>query len=761
MKKIQLFLLMFVCVQINILAQKTINLNNENTNFRLSLKKAAAPAGIPQEYLKKAKAARFFALNPALQRAESVNIDDAVNLQLFENNSYAAHISKIVTDVNGTLTLSLQLIDYPMAFALIVTEKTGKSLVNVSIPELRQSFSTCCDIYSDVYYLIEIDEEKQIHQECKDTAPVPEEIMINAGEKTEGNALPPISLRADCSPNTNSGADDPAQIDLLIVYTTAAKNSVYALQKGGINNVIASMIALGNTSLSNSQTGITLNLVHSAEVAYSETNEMDVSLARLQSVSDGYMDDVHALRKQYGADLVQLVSTDAGGGYGYVLNNDKGSLGYGFSVVNVTQVGDTYPCSVHEFGHNLGLGHGAQHIINKSTGIFDYSYGWTWFGTETNPKGTKKYCSVMSYWSAENYSDNIKGYNVPYFSNPNVTHQEQPTGHEQIADAARSLRETKHVVAFYDNKLANQPDVPTNITVSNPTDHGATFSWEAADNVDTVRVCTPVSGNMYRYWWTTETSITISHSVSFSPCQTYNFFIMAGNACNDYVRSQTMTFNTACSATVTSVTVTPSSASVEKGQTQTFSAKINGTGNPEQTVTWDVENENSSSTNINSSGLLQVAANETASLLTVRATSKLNTAISGTATVKVTTPQPTTYTITAMAGDNGSIAPSGSITVEAGDNKTFTFSPNSGYQVDQVNVDNSNVSFSGNSYTFNNVQANHKINVTFKAIPPITYSLSLSSSNTSWGTVSGGGTYNAGTSVTATATPKNGYRFVR
>ena len=38
--------------------------------------------------------------------------------------------------------------------------------------------------------------------------------------------------------------------------------------------------------------------------------------------------------------------------------------------------------------------------------------------------------------------------------------------------------------------------------------------------------------------------------------------------------------------------------------------------------------------------------------------------------------------------------------------------------------------------------------------------MTLSSNNTSWGTVSGGGTYNEGTSVTATATPQSGYQFV-
>ena len=77
---------------------------------------------------------------------------------------------------------------------------------------------------------------------------------------------------------------------------------------------------------------------------------------------------------------------------------------------------------------------------------------------------------------------------------------------------------------------------------------------------------------------------------------------------------------------------------------------------------------------------------------------------------------PTQYTLTPSAGANGSISPSTPQTVTAGNNQTFNFSPNSGYEVDQVKVDGASVSFSGNSYTFTNVQASHTINVTFKLV---------------------------------------------
>lgn len=73
----------------------------------------------------------------------------------------------------------------------------------------------------------------------------------------------------------------------------------------------------------------------------------------------------------------------------------------------------------------------------------------------------------------------------------------------------------------------------------------------------------------------------------------------------------------------------------------------------------------------------------------------------------------TEYTITASAGANGSITPSGAVKVAAGGSQTFTISPSSGYEIDTLKVDSSEVPVT-TSYTFSNVNANHTIEVTFK-----------------------------------------------
>src|SRR5207249_307710 len=71
-----------------------------------------------------------------------------------------------------------------------------------------------------------------------------------------------------------------------------------------------------------------------------------------------------------------------------------------------------------------------------------------------------------------------------------------------------------------------------------------------------------------------------------------------------------------------------------------------------------------------------------------------------------------TYTITASAGANGSISPSGAVTVNHGANQSFTVTPNTNYHVADVLVDGSSVG-AVTTYTFNNVTTTHTIVASF------------------------------------------------
>jgi Chitobiase/beta-hexosaminidase C-terminal domain/Divergent InlB B-repeat domain len=125
--------------------------------------------------------------------------------------------------------------------------------------------------------------------------------------------------------------------------------------------------------------------------------------------------------------------------------------------------------------------------------------------------------------------------------------------------------------------------------------------------------------------------------------------------------------------------------------------------------------------------------------------------------------QTPSLTITATAGPNGSISPSGDVSVLSGANQTFTFTPDTTpvlYRVSTVTVDGAPQPL-GLNYTFRNVTANHKIEVTFT---PDNYTIKAfaklgASFTTQGGTISPAGNTDVpkGTNQTYTITPAPGY----
>lgn len=112
-----------------------------------------------------------------------------------------------------------------------------------------------------------------------------------------------------------------------------------------------------------------------------------------------------------------------------------------------------------------------------------------------------------------------------------------------------------------------------------------------------------------------------------------------------------------------------------------------------------------------------------------------------------------TFTITASAGAHGTVSPAGSATVAYGTTPSYTITPDSGYHVTGVLVDNVSVG-AVTSYPFKAVIASHTISATF-AINTFTISA----------TASAGGTISPTTSVnyqdnkTFTITPATGYHI--
>ena len=114
------------------------------------------------------------------------------------------------------------------------------------------------------------------------------------------------------------------------------------------------------------------------------------------------------------------------------------------------------------------------------------------------------------------------------------------------------------------------------------------------------------------------------------------------------------------------------------------------------------------------------------------------------------------YTITATAGANGSISPSGVITVPHGTNASFTITPNTNYVIDQVLVDgiNNAAAVSSGTYSFATVTANHTISATFKLKE---YTITATAGANGSITPSGAVSVTHGTSQTFTITPNTNY----
>lgn len=118
----------------------------------------------------------------------------------------------------------------------------------------------------------------------------------------------------------------------------------------------------------------------------------------------------------------------------------------------------------------------------------------------------------------------------------------------------------------------------------------------------------------------------------------------------------------------------------------------------------------------------------------------------------VTPPEPTKYTITVNAEPGGAV--SGGGTYEENQQVTLTATPASGYRFVEWRKGGTKVSESA-SYGIT-VSSNETYTAIFERLP-VNYTVNVTSSG--GGTVTGGGSYREGTSVTVTAVPASGYRF--
>ncbi len=215
----------------------------------------------------------------------------------------------------------------------------------------------------------------------------------------------------------NSTCGQPI-VDMLVVYTPRARQN--AGGQSAIEATIVGAVAQANAGNQASGVPIEFRLVHVAETNYNELGTSQ-DLGRFRNPTDGHMDEVHALRDDYGADLMHLVTDPASPsfcGVGYLMTNL--STGFSSSAFAVT-VRTCIPnhTFTHEAGHNMGSHHDPA---NAGNALYAYSYGYR---TPDNA-----YRTIMAY---------APGQRVNRWSGPNVQYQGYTMGVAQTQDNALSL----------------------------------------------------------------------------------------------------------------------------------------------------------------------------------------------------------------------------------------------------------------------------------------------------------------------------------
>ncbi len=292
---------------------------------------------------------------------------------------------------------------------------------------------------------------------------------------------PPIEVNPPASeinspetfPSPNAVEDDGSVIDVLVVYTPAARSAAGGVT--AIQNLINLAIAQTNTSYANSNINQRLNLVYMGEIAYTESSSMETDLERLRRSDDQHMNSVHSLRNTYYADLVSLIEVSSQYcGIAYHMN-PVGSYfrDWAFSVV-AHDCATGYYSFAHELGHNMG----ARHDWFVDVGVTPYSYAHGYVNT------VARFRTIMSYKN-ECDARRISCTRLQYWANPALYYSGQPMGvpggtntscrlgdvnHPPCdADDHRVLNNTAYTVANFRVRPVTGTPTPTPTRTRTPT----------------------------------------------------------------------------------------------------------------------------------------------------------------------------------------------------------------------------------------------------------------------------------------------------
>ena len=362
--------------------------------------------------------ARAFRLRPGALAQKRIHIE------LFDHESIVATQLRRVVRPGGGVSWLGEVEGYPGSHVSLTLHR-GR--IAGSILFAAQQFEITTDAHGSYFFEVDVD----------GLPPTPSPI---GGENEPDGGAPPSAAASFVH-------------DLLVVYTPA---STARYGQAGIETKILDAVASANQAYQNSQIDVQLQLVGMEEIAYNETGNMGVALERLQRTNDGYLDSVHALRDQVGADLVALIDEDSNYcGIAYVMQGE--AMSFANWAFSVTYSGCLASQTLaHEIGHNDGDAH--DRANSNVLGTFDWSFGHRrcvndGFGFRT----------VMSYSCSG-------AARIQHFSNPSISWNGYPTGIDHAldpansADNARSMNLTADTVAAWrDSVSVNPPTAPSGL----------------------------------------------------------------------------------------------------------------------------------------------------------------------------------------------------------------------------------------------------------------------------------------------------------
>lgn len=231
--------------------------------------------------------------------------------------------------------------------------------------------------------------------------------------------------------------EDGSVIDVMVYYTTEFQAKYGRDPKREIQKYID----ISNQVFENSQIQTRFNLV-----GYECMTEDDVQEHKDIKHALNYLTSLlnNGNKKRYSADLVTLLRVHKGSakcGRAWPMTPpmvDSSFKYYSYSVVEEGTSCSQYTFT-HELAHNLGCSDDIDHAENA--GAYPYSYGYQIPGI---------FATIMSYYQPS----------IPYFSNPNITYNGYPIGIPNVADNARTINQTRTIVAnFMPRDISPPPQI--------------------------------------------------------------------------------------------------------------------------------------------------------------------------------------------------------------------------------------------------------------------------------------------------------------